>query len=162
MDDPGLVRDMDGPGQSHHQFGRLLARLGSPRQPVVEAAAIEQLERDERQAGRLADVVDLDDVGVSQPRDRLGLHAEAGQVVGPRLAAAADHLQGDQAVQPEMPRLVDDPHAPFAQPLEDVVAGDGRPVRGSRRATELCTSPDRLRKPCLCGRRRKLRMPLRH
>ena len=54
------------------------------------------------------------------------------EVVGPRLAAAADHLQGDQAVQPEVPRLVDDPHAPFAQPLEDVVAGDGWPVRGSR------------------------------
>ena len=58
--------------------------------------------------------------------------AEAGEVVGPRLAAAADHLQGDQPVQPALPGLVDDPHASFAQPLENVVAGDGRPVRGSR------------------------------
>ena len=54
--------------------------------------------------------------------------AEPGEVVGPRLAAAADHLQGDQAVEPQLPRLVDDPHAPLAQPLEDVVAGDARAI----------------------------------
>ena len=111
------------------------AGLGVAGQPVAEAAALEQLERDEGQAVGFADLVDLDDVGMSQPRDRLGLDAEARQVVGPRLDAAADHLEGDQAVQAGVAGLVDDAHAPFAQPLEDLVAGDGRPVRGHRLPT---------------------------
>src|SRR5262249_20757757 len=40
--------------------------------------------------------------------------------VGPR----EDHLQRDGAVQPELPRLVDDAHAAPAQLVEDLVAGD--------------------------------------
>ena len=52
------------------------ARLGIARQAVVEAAPVEQLQRDERQALRLADVVDLDDIGVPEPCDRLGLDPE--------------------------------------------------------------------------------------
>ena len=46
---------------------------------------------------------------------------------GARLAAAADHLQGDQAVQPQLPGLVDDPHAPLAESFHDLVTGDLRP-----------------------------------
>ena len=128
MDDPGLMGDLDGPGQRHHQFGRLSSRLRIARQPFVEDAALEQLERDVRQAARLADVVDLDDVGMAQPRDRLGLDPEAEEMVGSRLAPPTDHLQGDQAVQPAVPRLVHDTHPALAQPLEDVVAADDRPL----------------------------------
>ena len=76
VDDPGLVRDVDGPGQGHQQLGRRPARLRSAGQPVGEAAALEQLQGDERQAVRFADVVDLDDVGVAEPGDRLGLDRE--------------------------------------------------------------------------------------
>ena len=65
---------------------------------------------------------------MAQPRDRLGLDPEAGEVIGPRLAAAADHLQGDQAVQPQVPRLVDDPHPALAEPLEDIIARNDRPL----------------------------------
>jgi hypothetical protein len=43
VDDPRLVRDVNGPGQSHHQFGCLVARLRGAGQPVVKAAAAEQL-----------------------------------------------------------------------------------------------------------------------
>ena len=105
------------------------AGLRISREPIVQAAAVEQLQRDERQAVRLADVVDLDDVRMAQPRDRLGLDPETREVVGPRLAAAANHLHGDQAVQPEVPRLVDDPHPALAQLLEDLVVRNRRPVR---------------------------------
>jgi hypothetical protein len=132
VDDPGLVGGVDGPGQGHHQLGGLAAGLGGAGQPVIEAAAFEQLQCDERQAAGFADVVDLQDVGMPQPRHRLGLDAKSRQVIGSGLAAAANHLEGDQAVQPTVSRLVNDPHAALAQPLEDVVAGNGWPVRRRR------------------------------
>ena len=78
MDDPGLVGDVDGPGQGAMQLGRRPARLRGACQAVGEAAPLEQLQGDERQAVGLADVVDLDDVGMAEPGDRLGLDAEAG------------------------------------------------------------------------------------
>ena len=36
------------------------------------------------------------------------------------------HLEGDHAVQPDVPRLVDDAHAAPAQLPQHLVAGDGR------------------------------------
>ncbi len=129
MDDPRLVRDVDGPGQGDHELRGLSSRLRIARQSLVEGTAVEQLQRDERQASRLADVVDLDDVVMSQPRDRLGLDPEAGEIIGSCLATASDHLQGDQAIQPQVPRLVDHPHPTLAQPLQDVVAVDERSPR---------------------------------
>ena len=64
----------------------------------------------------LADLVDLHDVGVLQPGDGLGLGAEAGQLLpSPACAAGQDHLEGDEAVEPDLPGLVDDAHAAAAQ-----------------------------------------------
>ena len=88
VDDPGLMGGVDGPGQGRHQLGGRPARLGRARQSIVEVAAFEQLQRDERQAVHFADVVDLHDVRVPEPGDRLGLDPEAGQVIRPRLAPA--------------------------------------------------------------------------
>ena len=125
------------------------SRLGRARQAVVEVAPLEQLQRHERQAVDLADVVDLDDVGMAEPGDGLGLDAEPGEVIGPGLAAAEDHLQGDQAVQAPLAGLVDDAHPPLAQLLQDLVArnlgGVSVCVRSGVRA-----SYDRsvLRSPC--------------
>ena len=69
----------DGAGERLDQPGR---RRGRPRGAVerlIEAAAVEILEREERPAGRLADLVDLDDVGVLRagrpPRPRRGTGA---------------------------------------------------------------------------------------
>ena len=90
---------------------------GVPASRSARLPAFEQLQRDERQAVDLADLVDLDDVGMAEPGDGLGLDPEAGEVVGAGLAAAADHLEGDQAVQARLPGLVDDPHAAFAELL---------------------------------------------
>src|SRR5271157_167815 len=79
--------------------------------------------------------MDLDDVGIMEPRYRLGLDLEPGQKVRVILDAGADHLQGDEAVQGPLPGLVDDTHASAAQFLENVVVGDywpgrrGSPVR---------------------------------
>ena len=74
----------------------------------------------------LADVVDLDDVGVLEPGDGLGLGQEADGGLGAGVRAGQDHLQGDGAVEPDLAGLVDDPHAAAAQLALDLVAGDGR------------------------------------
>ena len=68
--------------------------------------------------------IDLDDVRVLQPGDRLGLGQEADGGLGPGVVAGQDHLEGDDAVEPELPGLVDDAHAAAAQLPEDLVAGD--------------------------------------
>jgi hypothetical protein len=126
MDDPGLVGDVDRSRQDRHQFGRRVAGLEVARQALIEAAAVEQFQGHERQAVRFADVIDLEDVGMPEPGHRLGLDPEPGEVVGPRLAAAADHLEGDQAFEPAVPRLVDNAHSALAQPVENLVGSDGR------------------------------------
>ena len=78
---------------------------------------------------------------MAEPGDGLGLDAEPGKVVGPRLRTAADHLHRDHAVQAGLAGQVDHPHAPFAELLQELVAGDpgcvgcaGRlaPVTGGR------------------------------
>ena len=51
-----------------------------PAELLGQAAAVDELQREERQALVLADLVDLHDVRVLQPGDRLGLGAEAGQL----------------------------------------------------------------------------------
>ncbi len=124
MDDPCLVGHMDGPGEVCRQLGCETARLRGAGQTVVEAAAVEQLQSDKRQAIRFADVINLQDVRVAKLGDRLGLGREPPELVRMRVAAATNHFQGDQAVEPEMPRLVDYSHPSPAQPLDDLVSGD--------------------------------------
>ena len=89
-----------------------------------EAAALDVLEREVGQAVVLADLVDLDDVRVLDRGDGPGLGLEPDEVPGLRTGPGPDHLQGDEPVEPRLPRLVDDPHAAPAQHLQDLVAGD--------------------------------------
>src|SRR5262245_50487081 len=84
-------------------------------EPARQAAAAAELQREVGQAVVLADFVDLDDVGVLQPRDRRRLAAKAVEAFVIGVAAGEDHLEGDDAVQLQVPGLVDDAHAAPAQ-----------------------------------------------
>ena len=128
MHDAGLVRGVHRPRQRDHQFRRLASRLGCAGQPVGEAAPLQQFQRDKGEAGGRADVIDLHDIGVMQPRDRFRLEPETVQVLRPGLEVGPDHLQGDQTLQLLLPGLVDHPHATVAQLRQDVVAGDLGPI----------------------------------
>ena len=82
MDDAALVGGVHGPGQRLDQRGRLArAAAASPSSLLGQAAAVHELQREEGLAVVLADLVDLDDVGVLQAGDGLGLGAEAGQLL---------------------------------------------------------------------------------
>ena len=96
--------------------------------------------------------------------DRLGLGAEAGQLLRAGIRAGQDHLQGDDAVQAELPRLVDDAHAAVAQHFQDLVAGDLRQRwRWRLRASRRRASADRTRLQLLAAgdARPQLRLQLR-
>ncbi len=126
VDDPAAVGHVHGPGQRLDDPGRVLDGLRLGGDPLRQAAPIEELQREIGQAVVLADLEDLDDVRVVDGGDGAGLGLEAGQVAGSRAGAGEDHLERDQAVEPGLPRLVDDPHAALAQHPQDLVAGDPR------------------------------------
>jgi hypothetical protein len=77
--------------------------------------------------------MDLDDVGVLEAGDRLGLLAEAGQGLGIGAAIGMDPLGGDQPVEAMLAGLVHLAHAAGAQPLQQLVIPQARrrsaPVR---------------------------------
>jgi hypothetical protein len=78
VDDALLVRRLHRPGQRLDQPGRRPRRQRRAAQLAVEAAALDQLQREVGQPLVLADLVDLHDVRVLQAGHRLGLAAEAG------------------------------------------------------------------------------------
>jgi hypothetical protein len=109
-----LVGDVDRPRQEDdHQCG-LACGLRPVLQLARQRAAFHELQREKRMAVHLADVEDLDDVRMLQPRDRLRFEPETGQLGRPGVAAGQDHFQGDEPVQAALPRLVDDAHAAAA------------------------------------------------
>ena len=86
----------------------------------------------------LADGVDLHDVGVLEPGDRLGLGPEPQPLgIGPA-GPADDHLEGDEPVEPALPGLVDDAHPAVADLADDLVPRHVK-VIGGRAGTEILT-----------------------
>ena len=97
-------RDVDALGQ----------RNRPEREPCREWLALEQLHRDEQLAVRLADVIQLADVGVR--------HARGGARFAPEALSrlriptrSADHLDGDLAVEALIGRGIHDAHPSFAE-----------------------------------------------
>jgi hypothetical protein len=70
------------------------------------------------------DLINLNDVGVPQPRHRLGFPAEARPLVAVGEGSADEHFQGDDALQLQVAGPVDDPHAAAADFLEDFILID--------------------------------------
>jgi hypothetical protein len=115
VDDAALVGVVDRLGQHRNDLGRGLCRLRSPRRRLGQAAAVHELQREERQAVVRADLVHLHDVGVLEAGHCLRLGPETGQLLLPRVRAGQNHLRGHGAVQGRLPGLVDDAHAAAPQ-----------------------------------------------
>ena len=94
---------------------------------AVEPAPLDPLHRVVAEAADLADVEDRDDVRVVQPGGGPRLVQEPSAAVRVGRGVGAEHLQRDRAVEPDVDRLVDDPHAAAAQLADDPVAGDPPP-----------------------------------
>ena len=126
MQDAALVGMMDGPGERLDQLGRRPRLLGRAREPPVETAAVHVFERQVIHAVLAADFMDLHDVGVLQAGHGFRLGAEAGHLLGGRVDAVPDDLQGHQAFQVGLLRQVDHSHAPVSQLADHGVLADAR------------------------------------
>ena len=84
-------------------------------------------------AAGLADLVNLHDVRMLQPRHRLRFDAEAGQLARFGVAAGQHHLERDGAFQGQLMGLVHDSHAAATENGFNVVTGDGQGRRPGRR-----------------------------
>ena len=79
----------------------------------------------------VAEAIDLDDVGVPEPGDGLGLGQEAGAELGAIVFARQYDLQSAKTIERDLAGLVDDAHpaaAQLGQDLETRDASGGRPA----------------------------------
>ncbi len=132
MNDPTLVCHLHGARQG---FDELRGRFGvgrAPGDPLLEASAVNEFQREERPAFVLAGLVDLHDIGVCQLGDRLGLGAKPGQPHGSHVGPGQDHLERDQSLQPTVAGLVDNPHSASPELGQDVIAGNPHILEGGR------------------------------
>ena len=123
MDDPARVnrgeRREDGP----RDVGARGERNRPARQPCRHGLAVEQLHRDEELPVRLADLVQLADVGVRHARGGARLAPESLARLG-ITAGAAHHLDCDLAMEALVGRGIDDPHPSFAKLRPQSVLGN--------------------------------------
>jgi hypothetical protein len=124
VDDPFGMRHVNGTGQRLDEQGRLARRPGRAVQPARQAAAFDPLQGQERPASVRADLEDLHDVWVLDPRRQLRLQSEAQLLGRGRELTRQHHLQGHQPVEPPVPRLVHYPHSAAPDLGQDFVLPD--------------------------------------
>ena len=134
MDDPKLVRLANAPGQRSTRVPQPCARPGGAVELLFQTAPFDILHLQEDETVMVADVIDLGDVGVPQPGDRLGLGLEAqcSRLTG--VVAGQNHLEGAETIQADLTGQIDDSHAAAAEFVQNLVAGYGgyRPPRPGR------------------------------
>ena len=127
MDDARAMGLREPVGELRAEVEQLGDGGGARTQAAAQRLALHQLHHHvvrARAAGRLADVVDVDDVGMVEGGGRARLAVEAPQQLG--VGAGAQHLEGDRPAQPRVPRAVDLAHAARAQAVDDLVRADAR------------------------------------
>jgi hypothetical protein len=147
------------PGVDEHRHD-VAPRSLPARQPVGQRVALDELHRDVDVAvGGGADVVDRDDVGVAELRDRLRLaHQPRPGLALAEPHAGAQQLERDPPIELRIVRREHHAHAAGADPPQDHVAADRvahRHHRIDRAAAARCRAarpstpaPDRARRAC--------------
>ena len=97
---------------------------------LSEAATFDEFHGEVRPAVQVAGVVQLNDVGVAKAGHRLRLALEALALLRTGVGAGQEHLQGDGAVEPQVPRPVHDTHPAAPQHRLHLVAADPRQLGG--------------------------------
>lgn len=93
---------------------------------VRQRAGSRILQADEWQSGMLADLEDLDDMGMLQVRYRLGFRLEARPLGITGVSTRENHLHRHDAIQAYLPGLIDHPHPATSDFLEQFVVGNRR------------------------------------
>jgi hypothetical protein len=93
-------------------------------EPASQAASLDKFEREVGAALMLAHSMDLNDAGVLELRDQLGLSQEPGEVLRRGLLCFGDHLDRYNAAEFPVARLVNHTHAASAEHAFDLVSLD--------------------------------------
>src|SRR5262249_46556367 len=101
--------------QQSDQAGGLARRQRCAGEPLCKTAAVHVFQRQKRPAFRFADLVNLDDVGVLETSDRLGLSMESSTFHRTTMHARNDHLEGDRPLEALLDGLINDAHAAATQ-----------------------------------------------
>ncbi len=134
MDDPPLVRRLDGPGQRQGQFHRLSHRQRPVAEPMGQVAPVNPLHHQDVEPIMLINPVDLHDVGMAEPRQGQDLATESLTRIRAGPLPFGEDLQGYGPVEPALLGAIDRPHAArtgLADPDEARQLG-GEPVTGPR------------------------------
>ena len=93
---------------------------------MAQGLSLEQLGHQERDAALVADVVNGQDVGVRERRDRLGLALETSEPAGVVGSALRQDLDRHLAIEPRVSGAIHLAHATSAERREDLVGGEPR------------------------------------
>ena len=125
MHHAGLVRGGEALARLEQHVEDLFPGAWARVVPLPEVRALDEVHRDEQPPLVLPHVIDADDVGVVEPRQRLRLATQAGGGLGhPVIAAGTHELQGDLAVELGVEGGVHLAHAAATHLFEDGVATD--------------------------------------
>ncbi len=126
---PALMGVMERGGGDRDDPGRGAGVSGEFGEPLVEACTSDQLHAEIRQPLDLADLVDRDDLGMIQLRNRLRLVLEPQQLGFGGKSARLDDLERNFPVKRNLAGLVDNAHAAAAQFLENFIPGRAESLR---------------------------------
>ena len=138
MNDPVVVRELEGVTDLRGQLQGLGRRELLVPDEAVEVRAIHKLHDEvETAAGHLAEVVDRHDTGMVQAREQLRLALEAGDkgLLLRLCQFRGQHLDGHGALQLDLHRLVNGPHAAATDECFHIILRQqhGNVVRRGRR-----------------------------
>jgi hypothetical protein len=121
VDDAVLVRRPDRVGQRHRDLQELGQRQSVRWNQVAEGPPLHKLHREEMDAAGLLDAVERDNIGVVQRGDGLGFALKTLQALTVEGHLGGKGLQRNHAVQVQVFRRVDLPHAAAAERPHDPV-----------------------------------------
>ncbi len=126
MDDPGLVGDVDGPGQRSDQLTGLSGWHRPLGQFVGETAPIDEFERKIGLPVVLANRVNRDDILMPQPGDGASLGPQPFKLLRSRSQPFRKRLDRHETIEFLVSRLVHNPHAAAANLPDDLESCDRR------------------------------------
>ena len=126
MDQAPRVRGRDAARQTLDQPRRAFRGQGSAVQPLLQAPSLKVFQLQVGQPANLAEGVDLDHVRMLQLSDGLGFILKPLSRRGVGVRAGQDHLQRANAVEPDLPGLVNDAHPATAEFAQNFITGNGR------------------------------------
>ncbi|MBL9159366.1 MAG: hypothetical protein JNJ70_17920 [Verrucomicrobiales bacterium] len=137
MEDPALVRVRHRESDLAKTKGGLPTGEGMILRRCLEARSFDMVHAEPREAVRFPDLVDGDDAGMFQPRDRLRFAAETLFLLCRGETRIEKHLHRDGTVQVPLERPIDHAHATASDFIEQIISSKNGPRSPPRVGRDL-------------------------